>query len=63
MNIAAVAQGVAELRNLFGTGHGPDGQPKCLQPRHARLAAGAAATLATFLIETHNETRPRDTHE
>lgn len=54
-NLATIAQGLAELRNLYGSGHGPDGKPKGLQPRHARLAAGAAATLVTFLIETHHE--------
>ncbi len=54
-NLATIAQGLAELRNLYGSGHGPDGKPKGLQPRHARLAAGAATTLATFLIETHHE--------
>jgi hypothetical protein len=54
-NLATIAQGLSELRNLYGTGHGPDGKPKGLQARHARLAAGAAATLVTFLIETHHE--------
>lgn len=54
-NLAAVVQGLAELRNLYGTGHGRHGRTKGLQPRHATLAAGAAATLATFLFETHIE--------
>lgn len=52
-NLATIAQGLAELRNLYGTGHGKHGSAKGLQPRHAKLAAGAAATLATFLFETH----------
>jgi hypothetical protein len=52
---ATIVQGIAELRRGYGTGHGPDGKPRGLQPRHARLAAGAAATLATFLIETYHE--------
>ena len=54
-NLATVVQGLAELRNLYGTGHGKHGRTKGLQPRHARLVAGAAATLATFLFETHIE--------
>jgi hypothetical protein len=54
-NLATVVQGLAELRNLYGTGHGKHGRTKGLQPRHARLAAGAAATLATFLLDTHVE--------
>jgi hypothetical protein len=55
-NLATVAQGLAELRNLYGTGHGKLGATQPIRPRHARLAVGAAATLATFLFETHKET-------
>ena len=57
-NLNQVAQGMAELRNLYGTGHGRAGRVKGIQPRHARLAVGAAATLATFLLETHLERSP-----
>lgn len=52
-NLGQISQGIAELRNLYGTGHGKDGQFKGLSPRHARLAVGSATTLATFLFETH----------
>jgi hypothetical protein len=52
-NMGQISQGIAELRNLYGTGHGKDGQFKGLGPRHARLAVGCATTLATFLFETH----------
>lgn len=54
-NLGSVAQGLAELRNLYGTGHGKHGSSQGLAPRHARLAIGAAATLTTFFFETHNE--------
>ncbi len=54
-NLAAVANGVAELRNKYGTGHGKEGSSKGLTPRHAKLAVGAASTLAVFLVETHRE--------
>lgn len=54
-NFAALTQGLGELRNLYGTGHGPEGRARGLQPRHARLAVGAAAALATFLFETHQQ--------
>ena len=51
-----ITQGMAELRNLYGTGHGPSAKTnRGIQPRHARLATGAAATLASFLFETHLE--------
>jgi len=52
-NLATIAQGVAELRNAYGTGHGKHGTAKGLQLRHAKLAVGAASTLAVFLTETH----------
>jgi hypothetical protein len=53
-NLAQIAQGTAELRNSYGTGHGrPSGSAAELQPRHARLAVGAAATLASFLYDTY----------
>ena len=54
-NLGNVTQGLAELRNLYGTGHGKHGSSRGLSPRHARLVVGAAATLATFLFETHVE--------
>jgi len=52
-NLASITQGVAELRNHYGTGHGKLGVNKGLQARHAKLAVGAASTLAVFLAETH----------
>jgi hypothetical protein len=56
--LPSVAGGIAELRNHYGTGHGREPTSKGLQPRHARLAVGAAATLVTFLFET-DLARPR----
>ncbi|MCA3274203.1 MAG: abortive infection family protein [Roseomonas sp.] len=52
-SLGALVQGMAETRNLYGTGHGSDGRASTLTPRHARLMVGAATTLATFLFETH----------
>lgn len=54
-NLATITQGIAELRNAYGTGHGKVGTTKGLTARHARLAVGAASTLAVFLAETHQE--------
>ncbi len=55
-NLASVVQGLAEIRSLYGTGHGRGGAARGVSPRHARLAVGAAATLATYLLDTHKET-------
>lgn len=58
-SLGAVVDGMGEVRNLYGSGHGKDGRARGLAPRHARLVVGAAAALSTFLFETH-DTR---THE
>lgn len=52
-SLSSVVQGIAEVRNEYGSGHGKDGKFKGLQPRHAKLAVGAASTLAIYLLETH----------
>ena len=52
-SLSAVVQGIAEVRNEYGSGHGKDSSFKGLQPRHAKLAVGAASTLAIYLYETH----------
>ena len=57
-NLATVVQGLAEIRSLYGTGHGRDGKTRGISPRHARLVVGAASTLVTFAFETHLETFP-----
>ena len=54
-NLATIVQGLAELRGLYGTGHGKDGRTKGLTPRHSKLAVGAATTLVNFLFDTHKE--------
>ncbi len=56
-NMSTIVQGLAELRGLYGTGHGRDGRARGISPRHARLAVGAASTLVMFLFETDSETR------
>ena len=58
-SLAQIAQGTAELRNSYGTGHGRPGQSTgSLGPRHARLVVGATATLASFLYDTFLERGP-----
>jgi hypothetical protein len=54
-NLATITNGIAELRNQYGTGHGKEASARGLGPRHAKLAVGAASTLAVFLAETHRE--------
>jgi hypothetical protein len=56
-NLGTIGNGLAELRGLYGTGHGKHGNSNGLSTRHAKLAVGAASTLAVFLFETHLETQ------
>jgi hypothetical protein len=51
--LITVASGLGELRNRgYGTGHGPKGQRLGLRPRHARLAANAAVTWCSLILDT-----------
>jgi hypothetical protein len=52
-NLSSIGHQLAELRNQFGTGHGRSTVHVGLPARHAKLAIGAAATLAVFLYESH----------
>ena len=56
-NLGTIGNGLAELRSLYGTGHGRHGKATGLESRHAKLAVGAASTLVTFLLDTHLETK------
>ncbi|WP_157641334.1 abortive infection family protein [Longispora albida] len=51
-SLARLTQGVTELRNQVGIGHGRESVPAWIRPRHARLAAGAATTWCNLMLET-----------
>ncbi len=53
-NLGQIVVGVAEVRNLYGTGHGRH-RSRELEIAHARLIVNAAVTLATFLVEIAHE--------
>lgn len=44
---------LAQLRGLYGTAHGRDGQHCGLQTRHARLAVAAGVAFIDFFSETY----------
>lgn len=52
-NLGTIASGIAELRNLYGTGHGSGPKSKGLEMRHARLVVTSSAALCEFLLSTH----------
>jgi hypothetical protein len=55
--LVSTVQGLAEVRNVLGDAHGKRRAAARAKPRHARVAAGAAWTIATFLAETLAERR------
>lgn len=54
-NLSSLTKYLSELRGLYGSGHGRDGKHRGLEPRHARLAVGAAITFIDFVTETHKQ--------
>lgn len=52
-SLKAIAQGIAELRNLYGSGHGKSDSYRGLEPRHAQLAVGSSITLVRFMWDTY----------
>lgn len=54
-NLTALTNYLAELRNLYGSGHGRDGKHTGLEARHARLAVGAAVAFIDFITETYEQ--------
>lgn len=58
-NLSNITQGMAELRNLYGDGHGKNKDFKTLPPRYAHLAVGASVTTVHFLWETYKDRNKR----
>lgn len=53
--LSTLTQCVAELRNLYGTGHGKGVGAAIIDPVYAALAVNAAATLALFLHQLYEK--------
>lgn len=54
-SLVSSAQAVNELRKLWGEAHGKSPNHHEPKPKHARLALGAAETVATYLLESYAE--------
>jgi hypothetical protein len=54
-NLGAIAQDIAELRRLYGTGHGKGANAQSLWKRHARLAVNSSIALGVFLWDTYQD--------
>jgi hypothetical protein len=59
-SLGTIGNNLAQLRSLYGTGHGKNAKSKALQSRHAKLAVGTSATFVTFLFETHQENQRKN---
>ena len=53
--IASVIQGISELRNAYGTGHGKDEDFIGLEPKYAKLIVGLVAEISIFYLATIGE--------
>lgn len=54
-NLSAIANGMAELRNLYGDGHGKEKSFRSLPPRYANLAVGVSVAAVQFMWDTYME--------
>lgn len=59
-NLANIAQGMAELRNLYGDGHGKNKDFQPLPPRYAHLAVGASVAAVHFMWDTYLERNAKE---
>jgi hypothetical protein len=58
-SFGTIVQSIAEPRNLYGTGHDPEGRARGLELRHANLAVGSATTVVTFLFATFKQRKKK----
>ncbi|WP_247234263.1 abortive infection family protein [Telluribacter sp. SYSU D00476] len=54
--IASIVQGVGELRNGYGTGHGKDADFKGLEIKYAKLLVGVVSEIVILYLATNGET-------
>ncbi|MBU2600148.1 abortive infection family protein [bacterium] len=54
--ITSIVQGVAELRNGYGTGHGKDADFKGLEIKYAKLFVGVVSEIVILYLATNGET-------
>ena len=52
-SLGKIAHALGPIRNAYGKGHGRGRGFKGLEPRHARLAIGAASTFVDFVLDRH----------
>jgi hypothetical protein len=58
--LATAVQGIAEIRGMHGTGHGPHPDAAVAQAELARLTVAAAVAVGTFLLDVHRKNEPAE---
>jgi hypothetical protein len=53
--IGSIVQGIAELRNTYGTGHGKDAEFVGLESKYAKLIVGLVSEIAILYLSTNGE--------
>jgi len=54
--VSSIVQGISEIRNSYGTGHGKDSDFKGLEIKFAKLLVGLVSEIAIFYLATNGET-------
>jgi len=54
-NLRSIVQGIAELRNRYGDGHGKNKNFQPLEKRYADLAVGSSVTAVNFMWNTYQK--------
>lgn len=62
-NLSSLTHYLAELRGMYGSGHGRDASHRGLEPRHARLAVASAVAFIDFVTETHHQRGNKTAHQ
>jgi len=54
--IMSIVQGISELRNSYGTGHGKESDFKGLEPKYAKIFVGVTSDISILFLTTNGET-------
>lgn len=54
----SVIQGVSELRNGYGSGHGKEASFKRLEPQYVEFVVSIVSNIVVFILQINGETTP-----
>lgn len=62
-NLRGIVSKLAELRNMYGSGHGKDDNFRCLDTRHARLAVNCSIAFCEFVWDTWEDMKAYNSND